>query len=78
MYAKSPFERKNMIAALSIRVDTWSVAFRIDPSTFELGDQVRDVKGWWFKNERRINRTKDNEDLIFKCLEHAKQTTEKK
>jgi len=77
LYSKSPFERKNMIAALSIRVDTWSVAFRIDPSTFEYGDQVRDVKGWWFKNERRINRTKDNEDLIFKCLEHSKQVVNK-
>jgi len=78
LYAKLPYERKNLLATLSIRIDTWSVAFRIDPSTFEYGDQVRDVKGWWFKDERRINRTKENEDLIFKCLEHAKQTTEKK
>jgi len=78
LYFKSPYERKNMIATLSMRVDTWSVAFRINPSTFEYGDQVRDVKGWWFKNERRINRTKENEDLIFKCLEHAKQAIEKK
>ena len=78
LYFRSPYERKNMIATLSIRVDTWSVAFRINPSTFEYGDQVRDVKGWWFKNERRINRTNENEDLIFKCLEHAKQAIEKK
>jgi len=78
LYVKSPYERKNMIAALSLRVDTWSIAFRIDPSTFEYGDQVRDVKGWWFKDERRINRTEENEDLIFKCLEYAKQTIEKK
>ena len=78
LYAKSPYERKNMIAALSLRVDTWSVAFRINPSTFEYGDQVRDVKGWWFKDERRINRTKENEDLIFKCLEHAIQAINKK
>ena len=78
LYTKIPYDSKSLLGTLSIRIDTWSVSFRIDPSTFEYSDQVRHVKGFWFRNERRINRTKENEDLIFKCLEHAKQATEKK
>ena len=76
---KLPYQAKNLVAVLTLTIDTWQVSFRIDPSTFEYDDQVREVKGYWWKNrERRIKRSKENEDLIFKCLEHAIQATGKK
>ena len=56
----------------------------IDPNTFdstsyENGNHIRDVAGWWFRgHERRIKRTKQNDELIFKCIEQAIDVTNKK
>jgi len=76
---KLPYQAKNLVAVLTLTIDTWQVSFRIDPSTFEYDDQVREVKGYWWKNrERRIKRSNENEDLIFKCIKHAIQATSKK
>ena len=77
---KLPYERKNLVALIILRIETFQVVFRIEPSTFEYDDQVRAVAGWFFPSgtERRIKRSKENEGLIFKCIEHAKKATEKK
>ena len=83
-YTKTPYEKKNLFATISLRLDTWHVNFRIDPNTFdsssfENGDQIRDVAGWWFRgHERRIKRTKQNDELILKCIEHAIEVTNNK
>ena len=80
LYTKTPYEKKNLLATLSLRQETWQVNFRVDPNTFdssrlENGEQVRDVAGWWFKHERRIKRTEENDGLILKCIEHAIEAT---
>ena len=80
IYTKLPYERKNLLALIVLRIETFQVMFRVEPSTFEYDDQVRTVSGWFFPSgtERRIKRSKENEGLIFKCIEHAKKATEKK
>ena len=83
-YTKTPYEKRNLFATISLRIDTCHVNFRIDPNTFdstsyENGNHIRDVAGWWFRgHERRIKRTKQNDDLIFKCIEQAIDVTNKK
>jgi hypothetical protein len=75
---KLPYERKNLFTVLALRKDGCDIRFRIDSSTFEFGSEVRDVKGYFFPKgtERRIRYSAENEDLIFRCIEHALKITQ--
>jgi len=77
---KLPYERKNLFAVLLCGKEIARIAFRIDPNSFDFGEEeIKSIKGWFFPLgcERRIIITKDNTDLIFRCLDHAYDETKK-
>jgi len=75
------FESENVFCVLLCGKHTANIAIRIDPKTFDEKDEnVRELKGWWFKHpsqERRISITPENYDLILRCLEHSFKITQK-
>ena len=80
-YTKKSEKMDDVFAVLLCGKRTANIALPIDPSTFDIIDpNVREVKGWWWKNpenERRISITPDNYELILRCLEHSYNITKK-
>jgi len=76
------FGSENIFCVLLCGKRTANIAIRIDPKTFDEKDEnVREVKGWWFKppssQERRISIIPENYDLILRCLKHSLKITKK-
>jgi len=78
-YTKESEKNKDIFAVMLCGKRTANIALRIDPTSFDIKDEeVREVKGWWFKDkdgERRISIIPENFELILKCLEHAYERT---
>jgi len=58
--------------------DSARIAFRVNPATFNMGnEEINSVRGWFFPKdaERRISVISENEELIIQCLNHAYDTT---
>lgn len=81
-YTKESEKNEDIFAVILCGKRTANIALRIDPTTFDIKDEeVREVKGWWFKDkdgERRISILPENFELILKCLEHAYERTRSK
>ena len=78
-YTKESEKNKDIFAVMLCGKRTANIALRIDPTSFDIKDEeVREVKGWWFKDkdgERRISIIPENFEIILKCLEHAYERT---
>ena len=74
-YTEKPTKRKNMFALMNCGKDVSSIMFRINSDTFVEDEKVRNVKGWFFPEERRIYVKEENLPIILQKIEHAYNTT---
>lgn len=81
-YTKESEKNEDIFALMICGKRTANIVLRIDPTSFDIKDEeVREVKGWWFKDkdgERRISIIPENFELILKCLDHAYERTKNK
>ena len=71
--------KKNLFGAIVCHKKSAYVAFRVDPNEFRHDEnpEIRSGHRWFFtkEEERRINLTRLNLELILQCLEHAHGVT---
>lgn len=72
-YAKRPLSREHCFAVVRCGKNVSRVSFRIDPDSFEDGDNIDKVAGWFFPRgtERRMRVKAKSVEEIIRMLEHA-------